>query len=108
MEILAFREDPFFYYFPKSHLPIKKKKDGEAPLKVHLGHKSNKLYSLPLEKTARMEIAEKVYWICHLCGRLVWTDSSKRIATTMMEEGTKITIEHALCKGCKMEYFGIE
>lgn len=93
MEISSVREGLSFYCWLTT-------KDTDPELKRYL---------LPIAKTARMEDAEKVYYVCYLCGKRVWVDSSKRITISMTDgEPTKITVEHTLCKRCKRDYLDLE
>jgi hypothetical protein len=98
MEISPIKEGVYFFLQLKDQEEALYKKS-KHPLE------ERPLY-LPLSKTAEMEDAEKVYWICHLCGKFIRSDTSKRITTGRVDVGTKITIEHALCKTCKKEYYG--
>jgi hypothetical protein len=109
MEISPIREDSFYYY-PIQNLSLQLRHSTENLQKREtlLDPEQHRPYYLPVSKMAKMEDAERVYWICHLCGRLVWTDTSKRITSGGTGEGTRITIEHTLCKVCKREYLGIE
>lgn len=68
-----------------------------------------KIYTkLPVAKTAQLHTAERVHYICHCCGKLIWTDESRVITTGRGESGIdqKVTIEHSLCKQCKQDYLG--
>ncbi len=70
---------------------------------------SQRIYTnLPVAKTSQLITAERVHYICHCCGKLIWADESRKITSgeTEGEKTPKITIEHSLCHKCKQDYLG--